>query len=108
MFLPPTTGTLCFPSGLTRKNNSDLIILSYGENDDKCMFITYTIQELKNLLDAQNIVNKGANEVLFYMMSEEDTQLKAEPTKSMKTHKKSGRLTPGRKKLYKITKKSRD
>jgi hypothetical protein len=71
MFLPPTTGTLCFPSGLTRKNNSDLIILSYGENDDKCMFLTYTIQELKKLLNDQNIVNKQANEVLFYMMSEE-------------------------------------
>jgi hypothetical protein len=106
MFIPPG-GTYCFPCGLTL-NNTD-IILSYGENDEKCMITSFSIEEVTNLYsDENNIVNKQANEVLFYMMSEEDTQLKAEPTKSMKTHKKSGRLTPGRKKLYKITKKSRD
>ena len=68
MFIPPR-GTYCFPSGLTL-NNTD-IILSYGDNDDKCMVITFTTKEVENLLN-DNIVNKQANEVSFYMMSEEE------------------------------------
>jgi hypothetical protein len=72
MFIPPSGGTYCFPSGLT-VNNTD-IILSYGENDEKCMIITFTTKEVENLLN-DNIVNKQANEVLFYMMSEEEQDI---------------------------------
>ena len=67
IFIPPSTGTYCFPSGLTI-NNNDQVILSYGDNDDKCMFLTFTRQEVKDLLDTQNIVQKQARAVLFYMI----------------------------------------
>ena len=70
MFIPPSKGTLCFPSGLTI--NNDQVILSYGDDDDKCMFLTFTTQEIKNLLNAENIVQKQAHEVLFYMIKKSE------------------------------------
>jgi len=66
IFIPPSTGTYCFPSGLTI-NNNDQVILSYGDNDDKCMFLTFTRQEVKDLLDTQNILLKEPRDVDFYM-----------------------------------------
>ena len=67
MFIPFSTGTLCFPSGLTFNNTTREVILSYGDDDAKCRILLFSIEKIHEVLN-RNYVNSEAREVLFLML----------------------------------------
>jgi hypothetical protein len=68
MFIPPSTGTLCFPSGLTFNNTTREVILSYGDNDDKCRILLFSLDKLYEFLNKDNYAHSPAEDVSFLML----------------------------------------